>query len=37
MPKILIKPKVFFKIDFGAGKKGQIIFDLFDNVTPITA
>jgi hypothetical protein len=33
----IIKSKVFFNIDFGTGKNGQIIFDLFDNVTPKTA
>merc|ERR1712131_48757 len=28
---------VFFKIDFGQGKSGKLVFELFDNVTPKTA
>jgi hypothetical protein len=31
------KTKVFFNIDFGANKKGKVVFELFDSVVPKTA
>lgn len=31
------KSKVFFNIDFGAGKTGKVVFELFDSVVPKTA
>jgi cyclophilin family peptidyl-prolyl cis-trans isomerase len=32
-----ILKNVFFKVDFGAGKEGKIVFELFDKVVPKTA